>query len=158
MVTFLHTLTFPFINFNLNNSPSVFPPLPNSHQRCREAVHIYRISLSEPEMLISLAPLKNNLNAWMPRFSTSLKRCYLLSGPTWAAYFLLSVVWSLAAPQHKSATHYSVFLSLTIILATPSISAYLSLSEPPRSQKIPSPGAHFSNWEYPSSHTAGLFG
>lgn len=79
----------------------------------------------------------------MPPFSTSLKSFLFAFLSYLAAYFPVSCVVP-CCPQHKSATHYSVFLLLTII---PSISLHFWASIPSWTAPSPkdlSPGANVS--------------
>lgn len=144
MVNFLHNLTFPFINFNLNNSPSVFPPLLNSPTLPRSNALIWYI-LILTRNINQVSATKKQFKCLEASFQYLVEALGLLSCPTWAAYFLPSVVWSLAAPSTRVQLTTAYFFRSPSFLATPSISAHLSLSEPPHSQKMPYPGAHFSN-------------
>lgn len=96
-----------------------------------------------------------NLDAWIPRFTTSVKRfvCFpLLPGqPISPVSFVVP-----CCPQHKSATHYSVFLLLTTI---PSISLHFCSFIPwwtsPSPKQSVSRCPHLK-LEYPSTDTARL--
>lgn len=84
MGNFLHNLTFPLINLNLNNNTSASPPLLNSHRHCREALCAY-ISLSYAQNINPLDATKK-FRCLDSSFHYVVGTFCLPSSPTWAAY------------------------------------------------------------------------